>query len=308
MSLISVIMPSYNAEQYVAQAIESVLAQSFVNFELIIVDDGSTDDSLSILRNYASQDPRIHVLSRANTGISGALNDALAVTRGEYLCRLDADDWYPPDRLEWQSDWLRGHPEYEAVTGSFAATDPTGKIRAPVNCGPRAADITSELREVFTHLCAAMMRTTVARKLNGFRRDLVTAEDTDFQFRLAKCGRIWYEPRVAYYYRLHDESIIHTLNQSVRDLYERRARGQEAEGINGDAPKAVPSAPQSAADHLKSLLIGASWRELDHGRRRVAIGHAFNACRITPWRYATWSNLIKIGVKAAFLSGPRTTA
>jgi glycosyltransferase involved in cell wall biosynthesis len=218
MPVISVLMPVYNAERYVAAAVASVLTQTLAELELIAVDDGSTDGSLGILRHCASRDSRIRVLSRENTGIAGAMNDALEAAGGKFITRLDADDWYPRDRLEWQYDWLLTHPEYEAVTGSFAATDATGTIVAPLSCGLKAVDITSELRSgvTRTHLCAAMLRATVARRLEGFRRDLVTSEDVEFQLRLGRFGPVWYEPRLSYYYRLHDESIIHTQDPSAR--------------------------------------------------------------------------------------------
>jgi glycosyltransferase involved in cell wall biosynthesis len=108
---ISVLMPVYNTERYVAEAVESILAQTFRNFEFLIIDDGSTDRSLSILKRYAERDPRIYLVSRPNTGYVIALNEMLAMARGEFIARIDADDIALPERFEVQVAYLREHPE-----------------------------------------------------------------------------------------------------------------------------------------------------------------------------------------------------
>src|SRR5689334_9568753 len=95
---ISVCMPVYNAQTYVRQAVQSILAQTFSDFEFIIIDDGSTDESPTILRELAEKDSRIRVTSRPNTGYAKALNEALQQSRGQYIARMDADDIALPDR------------------------------------------------------------------------------------------------------------------------------------------------------------------------------------------------------------------
>src|SRR5689334_22165094 len=106
---VSVYMPAFNVERYVADAVRSVLSQTFGDFELIVVDDGSTDRTLDILRDLARTDPRVKLLSRPNTGVSRASNEAIALARGEFLARMDSDDFSMPDRLEKQIAWLRDH-------------------------------------------------------------------------------------------------------------------------------------------------------------------------------------------------------
>jgi hypothetical protein len=88
-------------------------------------------------------------------------------------------------------------------------------------------------------------------------------------------------------------------------MYERRARGQAATGSDGNQVKMVPSRPEKAADQLKSMLIGASWREFEEGRYKAAVAHALNACRVTPWRLAVWSILLRMGVRAALPWGQK---
>src|SRR5436305_9543595 len=108
---VSVLMPVYNAIRYIGVAVDSVLSQTFSDFEFIIVDDGSTDGSAEILREYAGRDPRIRLISRPNTGLGFALNEALAVARAPFIARMDADDECLPERFEKQIQYLRNHPE-----------------------------------------------------------------------------------------------------------------------------------------------------------------------------------------------------
>ena len=108
---VSVLMPIHNGEPTLTEAVESVLAQTFGDFELIAVDDGSTDSSLAKLQSFARGDPRVRILSRPNTGIAGALNDSIQQARGEFLVRMDADDIALPQRFEKQVAYFRAHPD-----------------------------------------------------------------------------------------------------------------------------------------------------------------------------------------------------
>ncbi|HEX5242322.1 MAG TPA: glycosyltransferase family 2 protein, partial [Tepidisphaeraceae bacterium] len=99
---LSVVMPVYNCQRHLAAAMESVLAQTFHDFELIAVDDGSQDKTLKILRQFEKKDSRIRVLSRPNTGIVGALNDGLAMAQADLIARMDGDDICLPERFERQ--------------------------------------------------------------------------------------------------------------------------------------------------------------------------------------------------------------
>src|SRR6185312_7739382 len=105
--VVSVVMPVFNTERYVARATESILGQSFGDFEFIIIDDGSTDGSRGILERYARQDGRIRLVSRANTGYAVALNEGLGMARGEFVARMDSDDVSKPERFERQVEFFR---------------------------------------------------------------------------------------------------------------------------------------------------------------------------------------------------------
>ena len=117
-------MPVYNGERFLAQAIESILAQTFADFEFIIVDDGSRDRSAKIIRDYESQDDRIRLLElEHNVGKAAAKNHGIEAARGEYIAGMDSDDVSLPGRLEKQVDYLRSNPEIGALGTSASLTD-----------------------------------------------------------------------------------------------------------------------------------------------------------------------------------------
>ena len=125
--LVSILMPSYNYEQFIEAAIKSVQAQSHTHFELIVCDDGSTDRSLDILRKYASQDSRIHVLGQPNGGVARAMNTAYQVAAGEMICILDADDEFAPDKLARMIDAFREQPLAGFGLHAMKVIDEAGK-------------------------------------------------------------------------------------------------------------------------------------------------------------------------------------
>src|SRR6266849_5646808 len=109
--LISVVMAVYNSAAVVGEAIESVLDQTFGDFEFIIIDDGSTDSSGEILREYARRDGRINLYAQGNSGLIASLNRGCRLAKGRYIARMDADDISLPTRLEKQFRYLEAHPE-----------------------------------------------------------------------------------------------------------------------------------------------------------------------------------------------------
>src|SRR5688500_6846307 len=126
MPQVSVLLPVYNAARYLAEAVDSILAQTFRDFDFVIVADGSTDRSPAVLDDYVRRDRRVKVIRRRNTAIVGALNDGLCECRGELVARMDADDVSLPDRLEKQVAFLREHAEVVALGGRVVGIDPYG--------------------------------------------------------------------------------------------------------------------------------------------------------------------------------------
>src|SRR5207237_7493623 len=107
---VSVLLPVWNGEAFLEQAMESILRQTLSSFELIVIDDGSTDRTAAIADEFASRDDRVRVLRRPHEGLSATLNAGIAAARGEYVARMDADDISVPDRLQKQVAYLDAHP------------------------------------------------------------------------------------------------------------------------------------------------------------------------------------------------------
>ena len=119
--IVSVVMSVYNSEKYLPEAIESILNQTYTNFEFIIINDGSTDNSLRIIKEYANKDKRIIVISRENKGLIFSLNEGIEVSKGKYIIRMDADDISLPNRLKIQLDFMEKNKDI-AICGTVAIT------------------------------------------------------------------------------------------------------------------------------------------------------------------------------------------
>ena len=211
MPAVSVIMPAYNVDRYIAESIESVLAQTFSDFEIVIVNDGSTDGTLEIAERYRSEHPdRIVVISQENRGLSGARNTALRHASGEVFALLDSDDCWLPTFLAEQMKILDGQPDVALVTGNAfnrgGARD--GEPVQPVpdtRPAPDAAQILSDETAVFI---MSVFRRQVFDRIGGFDEHFRTNEDYDFWIRAALAGfRFARNPAPLGRYRRHASSL-----------------------------------------------------------------------------------------------------
>jgi glycosyltransferase involved in cell wall biosynthesis len=310
MSLISVVIPMRNAERYINAAIDSILAQRGVNIEIVVVNDGSTDQSAE--RVLAYKDPRVKMIAGPCKGIAAALNAGLAVATGDYFARCDADDIYAPDRLAWQQQWLEAHPDFGAVAGYFTMVTASEKPVANQRWSDRAEDITQELQNGVgrTHLCAFLIRMEVMRKLEGFRPYFIGTEDADFQLRIGEVAKIWYEPKLSYIYRLHGESITHTQPTAEREFFgrvmrefqkQRRETGMD-DLQRGNPPPVPKDLNKSATDpnhQIQQLLLGTAWQEHRVGKKLKSIGTGIRACLSGPGNFAAWKSLCALALKRA---------
>ena len=123
---ISVVLPVYNGEKYLAEAIESVLQQTFTNFELIIIDDGSVDGSLEIIRKFEKADGRVRIVARKNRGLAITLNESIDISRSNLIARMDQDDVCLPNRLARQYEFMQQHPETVALGSAAKFIDSEG--------------------------------------------------------------------------------------------------------------------------------------------------------------------------------------
>ena len=208
---VTVFIPVYNRERYIGAAIDSILAQSFTDFELLLVDDGSTDDSVAVIEAY--DDPRIRLERNAqNLGSPRTRNRGLDLTRGEYMAMLDSDDAAYPERLARQVAFLDAHPDYAAI-GSWgramdAAGRPLRKILREIKKQPTDAD------EVKAHLmfrCCLNNRSMTGRTAMlrefGYRDDFPRCQDYDLLANLSVRYKLGNLPEVLVLGRTHDQQI-----------------------------------------------------------------------------------------------------
>jgi len=307
MSVVSILMPMRNAEDYVEETIQSLLDQTFADFELIVVDDCSTDDSLSLVKSFS--DKRIKILQGKAEGISAALNLALDSAQGQYVCRCDADDLYPAERLKLQVEWLDAHPNYIALSGKFSSMDEKSCVISEFKTGESSCNITEELLNGVTRttLCAFLIRTSALVQLNGFRKYFVTAEDIDMQLRLAETGAVGYIPENMYFYRIHDSSITHVQSLNQRGFYESLAReflGQRLQTgcdlLQKGAPPIPPRSdkkPTNSKEQIIGYMIGESWGLHTNKQKRKAIELGYRACAKAPFNWRVWKNIIMLVVR-----------
>ncbi|HEY9699939.1 MAG TPA: glycosyltransferase family A protein [Trichocoleus sp.] len=308
-ALVSIIMPLFNAESYVVDALTSVLSVRQIPLEVIVVNDGSTDRSLQKL--HSIKDDRIQIVNNAGKGIADALNTGLAKARGSIIVRCDADDIYPIDRVERQVNWLNRHPEFGAVCGSYAAINPKGQRIITFECGTNSEDITAELQAgtTRTHLCTFAIRADVLRAVGGFRPYFITGEDIDMQLRLGDKTKVWYLPGVHYYYRVHKKSITHTKSSTEREFFDQVAREfqQQRQTVGIDAldqgcPPPIPpehkKPPMSAAEHIQGFLLGEAWRNHRNGQPLKAIANGMRSALTLPNNLSVWRSVFSLAAKS----------
>lgn len=210
--MISVLLPAYNAERFVAQAIESVLGQTFRDFELVVIDDGSSDRTLAIAEEYGARDARVRVISHGNIGMGESLNLAIEQARYEWLARLDADDRMLPHRLERQLAFVCDNPDV-VVAGSFVryiAEDgrPLGTGRHPHTSRETVRQYCRDNLLIAISHPSVMMRRSVVQAAGGYRPRFWPCEDLDLWNRIVEQGHmVLVQPEVLTEYRKHGSSV-----------------------------------------------------------------------------------------------------
>jgi glycosyltransferase involved in cell wall biosynthesis len=286
---ISVVMPVYNSEAYLAEALDSILAQSFISFEVLAIDDGSTDGSPDILRHYQKKDSRIVVISQENAGVAAACNAGISAARGEYIARMDADDVAWRDRFARQVAALDANPECVALGSAFRLVDPEGRILKVMNGPTEHSEIDFRLiRYQRLAIChpAVMLRADAMHKIGGYRSDFPAAEDIDLFLRLAEIGKLGNLPDILLDYRLHLASIGHSRRfQQMLDAWNAGKSAAERRDILFSTPKPmVDQAPQGPADIWRKW----AWWALSSGEVATARHYAWRALVAAPTQRASW--------------------
>ena len=213
-------MPVYNGLPYLQEALDDLLAQTAPDFELVAVDDGSTDGSLAVLKAYAERDARIVIVrNEENLGLTPSLNRGLERCRAPLVARADADDRYEPDRLERQRAFLDAHPDVGLLSCAVHKMNAEGKRfltrHFPTEDGP------IRIRELFVNSFShpgVMFRADLVREVGGYDTAYWTAEDCDLWARLMPRTRVANLPVPLVHYRKHGASIVQSNGAEVEAL------------------------------------------------------------------------------------------
>jgi len=222
MPYLSVVMPVYNGEQFLETAIDSILLQTFDDFEFIIINDGSTDDTHKIIYSY--NDSRIKIFEDTHMGIANALNKGISVAEGTYIARQDADDISVLYRFERQAAFLRMHPEIKLV-GSYVSTIDEKEVKlGNIEFPTKDQDIRLSIldRNTFIHGSTMFCRKSV-EKIGKYNEVFALMQDYDLWLRIVEHYAVANISEVLYHYRISAESIS-SRNPELREVYLQMAK------------------------------------------------------------------------------------
>lgn len=290
--LVSVIMPILNTERYVAEAVESILGQTYGNFEFLIADGGSTDRSRAIVEGYAANDSRLRMWIRPDTNPQERLNELLDQSEGEFVALMHADDVSLPERLERQVAFLQANPDYAVVGSQTLVIDPDGDPLCTW-CKEQTHEEIEALQFCGTHGSviphgASMYRRECVLAVGKYRTDLYFADDLELFFRLAEHGwRMANLPCVLLKYRLHPNSVC---NREPLAMWEKTQEIiQETRARRGLAqvPVVKPADLDDALD-LFSQRLKWGWWALGDGYISSARKYARYCVKHAPFSPQTW--------------------
>jgi glycosyltransferase involved in cell wall biosynthesis len=295
--IISVVMSVYNTEKYVAAALESILNQTFSNFEIILIDDGSSDTSLDIVRSY--KDPRIRIVHQNNHGLVYSFNKGVKLARGEYIARMDADDVCLPSRFEKELIWLLSNPKHGLVGTFFRYIEQ--ETAAPldvIQTSPlQHTDIMRMMYIVnpFGH-GSVMYRKQAFLDAGGYRKEYEPSEDYDLWRRIGEKWTVGQIPEVLYLWRFQTSGLGNisqrkrkqsndSAAQTVKNMWSMPLFDKSSASVIADG-KAIKNMTSPLASTLYNQYVEHQLRLveqfIEHGYLRAAIKTARGAHRLEP--------------------------
>lgn len=263
--LVTIIMPTYNAEQYIAEAIDSVLAQTYTNWELLLVNDGSTDGTAAEIERFS--DPRIRVFTKPNGGIGSARNLAISHMRGEYLSFCDSDDTLPMRSVEARLNALLADPDASFADGIVQVYDRhLQKIKReykPKFTGETLLELVGMTGSCFLG-CTWMIRLDPTMKLQ-FNTDVSHAEDLMFFMSIAAGRKYIHVDTEVYHYRITGHSSMSNvagLADSLRYLQHWMKR---------NLPEVPAAAVRKFSWRRKRIIVGTYYQQGDYGKALKAL-------------------------------------
>nr|WP_255551239.1 glycosyltransferase [Granulicella sp. dw_53] len=273
-------MSVFNGGRFLSEAVESVLSQSFDEFEFIIIDDGSDDESLALLDRYRSQDSRIRLFAQSNRGLVESLNRGCDLARGRYIARMDADDVALLDRLKVQVEFLESHPEISLVGGAVEFIDADGKALLTARHPESDFSIKRQLSDCTAFWHPTVLYTKDAFLFAGGYRNIPDAEDYDLWLRMADHFELANLKQVVLRYRVHPEqgSVLRCRKQALGTLAAKASAAARRSG----ACDPLALSPEITAAALASMGV-------DDRSIHTAIGRAYLSSARNMYRLRAFS-------------------
>lgn len=293
---ISVVLSVYNGQQHIGAAVSSILDQTLTDFEVIIIDDGSTDETPRVLADVQRADPRVRVVRQENRGLTASLNTGLGLARGRFIARQDADDTSLPGRFARQLAFLEGHPSVAAVGSSADVLSGSGATVGALAAVVGPAAVRHGLRTLRTTPVhgSIMMRREAVQAVGGYREAFRVGQDYDLWLRLSSRFDMDNLPEVLYQWRL-DRGSVYTTRRALQLKYAGIALAFARERVVHGADscdlltRCDGDLDAFAAEYRLGAALHASWGELllrgqgnsagvrAHFRRALGGGH------LRPW-------------------------
>jgi glycosyltransferase involved in cell wall biosynthesis len=315
---VSVLMPVFNTVRYLQVALDSIGNQTFADFELLVVDDGSVDGSTKMLESFAARDRRVRLVTRGNLGLIATRNELLGAARGKFIAWMDSDDVSLPDRLASELRCFANDPTLVCVGSAAQCIDPEGNFLNIEHYPPAHADIlVDQQKGGAMRFPTTMMRRDAALRVGGFREPFRIGEDFDLLLRLSEVGRMANLPEILYYYRQHLSSVCAVLGprwpiyrDHILDLArERRVNGRDR--LQNGETLAI-AAPTTMDRRLIESQVFISWVRyaLRNDNIPLAWRYACSAVARRPASMSAWKMMVRVAMRArpAVLLKSKTTS
>jgi glycosyltransferase involved in cell wall biosynthesis len=295
-------MPVHNTVAYLRSALLSISNQTFSDFELLTIDDGSTDGSTELLKSYLATEPRMRLLARPRKGLIATRNELLESASGDLIAWMDSDDLSLPDRLALQVRRFDDDPEL-ACLGTYArCIDPYGfPLNVETYPQEHPAIVLAQANGGAMRFATTMMLRSTVSRLGGFREPFHIGEDFDFLLRLSEIGKMENLPMELYLYRQHLGSICATQGAhwlTHRDTILALARERKRFGTDRlqRGEKLVLDAAPKVVPRQAGARIYAAWasHSLRNGNTDLALKYAGAAVRAGPFALHVWRLALRV--------------
>lgn len=297
---VSVLVPTYNRAAFIVEALSGVLAQTIQDFEIIVVDDGSTDDTAERVRGLG--DARIHYLTQEHRGVSAALNLGWQHAHGEYIARLDSDDRWLATLLQELTAPLDADSTLGVVYGRAQGINALGE-RLPQLTGAAERFAGQTLKSLiygdFVCPTAVVIRRAALAQVGGYDESLIANEDWDLWIRIAPHYGIAYIPRVLAEYRYHAQNLTRTTSERMERLMQDRVRVLDKFFAHADTPPDILAIKPIA---YRNVYLDWTIRRLEAGQWKLARASFVRALELSPSRLQFLPRAAAIAAYYLFLS------